>query len=81
MDDTEFYRIERMKREEAKAMDEVERSIIEAQCAQSDLRDQFAIAALAGMLAFDLTGGIPKEFAADAYSFADAMLEARKVKP
>lgn len=46
------------------------------------LRDYFAAAALQGMLANAKPGdGTPEEFAADAYSFADAMLAARRKEP
>jgi len=41
------------------------------------LRDLFAVAALAGMLADHETNGEPSDFAEAAYSFADAMLTAR----
>lgn len=47
------------------------------------LRDQFAMAALTGMLAEDYstTDLNPSEIASDAYGYADAMLKAREVKP
>lgn len=45
-----------------------------------DLRDWFAGQALAGMLAHLPTLG-PADIAADAYQWADAMLEARKTPP
>lgn len=46
------------------------------------LRDYFAAAALQGMLAQARPGdGTPAEFAEDAYTFADAMLAARRKEP
>lgn len=42
-----------------------------------DLRDQFAIAALTGILAKPSTGGLPEEIATQCYAMADAMMEAR----
>lgn len=46
------------------------------------LRDQIAIAALAGSIAFPIPGNekIPENAARWAYLYADAMLEARKAK-
>jgi hypothetical protein len=43
------------------------------------LRDHFAMAALAGMVATDRYG-MPPQMATKAYEFADAMLEAREKK-
>lgn len=53
--------------------------------AKINLRDQFAMSALQGLLAnpFDvdeLTGDAIKHFAGMSYEYADAMLEARKDK-
>ncbi len=47
------------------------------------LRDQIAMAALAGSIAFPIPGQekIPENAARWSYAYADAMLEARKVKP
>lgn len=45
--------------------------------AKATLRDQFAIAALGGMLAHPECAGRTAEFAADAYACADAMMEER----
>lgn len=45
------------------------------------LRDVFAGQALAGMLGDARLSGTSVQFATDAYSYADAMLAARKVKP
>lgn len=42
------------------------------------LRDYFAAKALQGLLAFPDSEGSRQEFAAEAYAFADAMLEARQ---
>lgn len=41
------------------------------------LRDYFAAAALAGLLADESSGGSYEEFAQDAYRYADQMLQAR----
>lgn len=46
--------------------------------AQATLRDTFAGQALAGMLADTYRHGSYEAFAAGAYYYADAMLEARK---
>ncbi len=45
------------------------------------LRDEFAMAALTGMLANHDNEGDFDDFAKDCYTFADAMLAAREVKP
>lgn len=45
------------------------------------LRDQIAMSALRGLLNNESNPKDAKAFATDAYRFADAMLEARKVKP
>jgi len=46
------------------------------------LRDEFAMAALTGLLAkYGLGEAEPESMAADSYAYADAMLRAREVKP
>ena len=53
--------------------------VADAQRAQPTLRDQFAMAALTGMFAGRPPGELPAEdWAAAAYAWADAMIEARK---
>lgn len=47
---------------------------------QPTLRDQFATAALQGLLSCESTKGNHEQFAKQAYAYADAMLEARKGK-
>lgn len=44
------------------------------------LRDQFAMAALQGLIACETTHGNHEEFAEWAYEYADAMIAARKEK-
>lgn len=44
------------------------------------LRDQFAMAALTGLLSCEETSGGPDEFAEWSYEYADAMLAAREAK-
>jgi hypothetical protein len=44
------------------------------------LRDQFAMAALTGLLNSGGMSGDPLEDAAEAYKYADAMLKAREAK-
>lgn len=44
------------------------------------LRDEFAMAALAGLLACPVSEGRPEEFAKWSYQYADLMLEARQEK-
>lgn len=46
---------------------------------QETLRDRFAMAALTGILAVDMTA-LPKSAASEAYNFADAMLAERDNK-
>jgi hypothetical protein len=45
------------------------------------LRDEFAMAALAGMVSYVVEGATFENVAEDAYKAADAMLRAREVKP
>lgn len=47
---------------------------------QPTLRDQFAMAALQGLLSCESTNGNHELFAKQAYAYADAMLEVRKEK-
>jgi hypothetical protein len=61
--------------------------LLEARLPTKALRDEFAMAALTGLLSnpnFDVKPGLEKErdqaYAEDAYSIDDAMLEAREVK-
>lgn len=44
------------------------------------LRDQFAMAALTGLLSCEETSGDPDEFAEWSYEYADVMLAAREAK-
>jgi len=44
------------------------------------LRDNLAMAALTGLIACPDTDGSPETLTRDAYRYADAMLEARKLK-
>ena len=45
------------------------------------LRDEFAMAALAGLVSYVVKGATFENVAEDAYKAADAMLAAREVKP
>lgn len=60
-------------------MSDTNKGIFEFATYGPTLRDQFAMAALQGMLAANDTYE-PKEYANDAYAIADAMLEAREVE-
>lgn len=68
-----------MNEDHYKKIAEQQRAIIEAMgFSQPTLRDQFAMAALTGLIASaDLEAEL-HHFALDAYAIADAMLEARK---
>jgi hypothetical protein len=45
------------------------------------LRDEFAMAALAGLASYVTKGATFDDIAKDAYAIADAMIKAREVKP
>ena len=45
------------------------------------LRDEFAMAALTGLVSYVVKGATFENVAEDAYKAADAMLKAREVKP
>lgn len=59
---------------------DLEAEIARLKAAQPTLRDQFAMAALTGMLACHTVDGSVKALCRAAYDYADAMMEARNAK-
>jgi len=68
----------RCKRDETRCDIEIATLRNELDEAKAALRDQFAMAALTGLLTSpEILGCTPKKTASDAYAMADAMIEAR----
>ena len=71
----------RCKRDETRCDIEIATLRAELDEAKAALRDQFAMAALTGLLTSpEILGCTPKKTASDAYAMADAMIEARALR-
>ena len=69
-----------MSGETKQRISELEAEIARLKEAQPTLRDQFAMAALTGMLTCDNVDGSVEALCAAAYDYAGEMMEARHVK-